>query len=36
MSQQHKELVFRALAHNGMRMESLSLLLIEVFCTAAP
>ena len=33
-SQQHKELVFRALAYNGMRVESLSLLVVEVFYTA--
>ena len=33
-SQQHKELVFRALAYNGRRVESLSLRFIEVFYRA--
>jgi len=33
-SQQHKELVFRAFSYNSARMESLFLLLIEVFYKA--
>ncbi|MGQ9587881.1 MAG: hypothetical protein ACUVT7_05825 [Thermoplasmata archaeon] len=34
-SQQHKELVFRAIAHNGRRMDSLFLLFIEDFYKAS-
>ncbi len=35
-SQQHKELVFRALSYNSRRIESLFLLIIEVFYRAPP